>query len=197
VKLVGAGICAAVFVAIAFGDPVELTFTRKAALTTIDTVPSSQDLTHATLTVPDDLIVIAETADGTYEPGVRLRAVRGLAVYCTTQGNSCPPGPGTVHDTLTALIDANETAHSGAELLLLRAAIESVGPLKVTDDYFILKGLLDHPSRDIRAATARALAQLCDTRAINDLRVRYQNESTDQVKLAISAALRTLPCPVN
>jgi hypothetical protein len=38
---------------------------------------------------------------------------------------------------------------------------------------------------------------LCNSNAITALQQRYQNESTDQVKLAISAALRTLPCPVN
>lgn len=195
-RLVVSALLVGALVSVAMGEDMQQQ-AQTWALTTIDSIPSSDDLAHATLVVPDDLIQIASNSDGTREAGVRLRAIRGLAVYCTTPGNSCPPGPGTAHDTLTDLIAATATAHSGADLLLLRAAIESVGPLKVSGDYDKLKGLLDHPSRDIRAATAKALAQLCDTRAIDNLRARYQNESTDQVKLAISAALRTLPCPVN
>jgi hypothetical protein len=188
-RIVVAALLVGALVSIAMGEDMQH---QTWALTTIDTIPSSDDLTHATLVVPDDLVRIASNADGMQEPGVRLRAIRGLAVYCTAPGNTCPS---TVHDTLKTLIQTYATAHSGSDLLLLRAAIESDGPLKVGTDVGLLTGLLDHPSRDIRAASARALGQLCNTAATDALRTRYQNESTDQVKLAISETLRILSQP--
>jgi hypothetical protein len=195
-KLAGAALLLVALIAVAAAS-VQLTFERKAALTTIDTVPSTDDLAQATLSVPDDLVAIAlaATDDGsTVDPGVRLRAIHGLAVYCTATGNSCPDG-GAIHAALEQLITSNAGAHAGSDLLLLRAAIESDGPLKVQTDLSFLAPLLDHPSRDIRAATARALAQLKNCQATSALRQRYQNESTDQVKLAISEALRILSQP--
>lgn len=186
----------AALVAVPAAASIVLSQQQQAALTTIDSVPSSDDLVSATLSVPDDLVAIAANLDGGYEPAVRLRAIHALAVYCTSPSATCPAA-GPVHTTLTDLIGSTASAHAGSDLLVLRAAIEADGPLKVATDLDLLVPLLDHPSRDIRAATARALGQLCNTGAINPLRVRYQNESTDQVKLAISATLRTLPCPVN
>ena len=86
----------------------------------------------------------------------------------------------------------------GSPVLLLRAAIETLGPMGVASDVGVLVPLLDHISRDIRAATARALRDLCNTQAITPLRVRYAKEQTDQVKLAISEALRILDqCTTN
>ncbi len=189
----------AVLAAVATGDVTILQATQQAALTTIDTVPTKSQLQNHDLVVPDDLITIA--ADGEkFEPAVRLRAIHGLAVYCTTPGVTCPDHS-PPHDTLVALITANAGARAGADLLILRAAIESLGPLQVPGDLQQLTDLLNHPSRDIRAAAARALAALCNTAAISYLRVRYQNESTDQVKLVISETLRILSqpgsCPVN
>jgi hypothetical protein len=162
------------------------------ALTTIDEVPTKGELelalTDETDPTPPEQKLIAYALGSGGDVGIQLRAIAALTNY----------GSGAdVHSTLTGLIAAYATAHSGSELLILRAAIEADGPLKVQDDLGILAPLLDHPSRDIRAATARTLAMLCNSNAITALQQRYQNESTDQVKLAISAALRTLPCPVN
>lgn len=164
---------------------------QKSALTTIDSVPTRTQLQSHELVVPDDLITIAANVDQQFEAGVRLRAIHGLAVYCTSVGVSCPKGS-PAHSALVTVISANTAAHAGADLLVLRAAIESLGPLRVTDDLQQLSDLLNHPSRDIRAAAARALGALCNTNAIGALRVRYQNESTDQVKLVISETLRIL-----
>jgi hypothetical protein len=193
-KLAGVAILLGVLVAVATGD--SLTTQQKYVLTPIDSVPSSQDLAEVNLVVPDDLVLITANTGGGYDTAVRLRAIHGLAVYCTTPGNSCPD-LGTVHTALTTLISANASAHAGSELLLLRAAIEADGPLKQVGDLQLFRDLhlLDHPSRDIRAATAKALAQLRNCQATSDLRVRYQNESTDQVKLAISETLRILSQP--
>ena len=44
--------------------------------------------------------------------------------------------------------------------------------------------------------TARALASLCNANAITALRARLGHEGIQQVKLAISDALRVLPCIV-
>jgi len=173
--------------------------TQKAALTTIDSVPTRTQLQSHDLVVPDDLITIAANVDKMFEPGVRLRAIHGLAVYCTSKGVSCPDGS-PAHTALVNVIAANTAAHAGADLLVLRAAIESIGPLQIPGDLSDpggahLADLLNHPSRDIRAAAARALADLRNCQAVQALRVRYQNESTDQVKLVISETLRILSQP--
>ncbi len=82
--------------------------------------------------------------------------------------------------------------------LLLRAAIEALGAAGLgnqggdPNDVAVLVPFLDNTSRDIRAATARALSDLCDTQAIVPLRTRYLGETVPQVRLAISAALRDL-----
>lgn len=201
-KLTGIALVLAALIAVATGDTLtSLSDQQTFALTTIDQVPSSQQLADATLTVPDDLVAVAANVNGTYDTAVRLRAIRGLAVYCKTQDPQEDPCPdtGSVHVALRTLILANKDAHAGSDLLLLRAAIESDGPLKDSGDLDLLLPLLDHPSRDIRATTARALGDLCNTASttVDRLRQRYQNESTDQVKLAISATLRILSQPTN
>jgi HEAT repeat protein len=194
-KVALATVLVAAAVAIATGEPTPGPDTW--VLTTIDQVPTKGQL-DTVLTVPmhpppvQQLLDFAR--DDSEDVGVRLRAIAALSNYCSA--SPCPDMD-PVHAALTELINGNASAHSGSGLLLLRAAIEADGPLKVSNDLGILGPLLDHPSRDIRAATARALGQLCNSNAITPLRQRYQNESTDQVKLAISATLRMLPCPVN
>jgi hypothetical protein len=191
-KLALALVLVGVLVAVATGEPPNA---QTWVLTTIDQVPTKGQL-DAVLNMPmqpppeQQLLTIAQ--DTTSDVGIRLRSVTALSKYCT---QACDGDP--VHTALSNLIRDNANAHSGSGLLLLRAAIEAIGPLKVSNDLGILAPLLDHPSRDIRAATARALGQLCNSAAITPLRQRYQNESTQQVKLAISATLRSLPCPVN
>lgn len=182
------------------GAAAGLDTTTLEALTPIDSIPTRGEL-EAVLgsgTPPSQqLEVLAATGSDT---GVRLRAINALTQYCTAP-TPCGGSGDPIHDTLAGIISANQAKQAGAELVVLRAAIESLGTLRIPEDISILSPLLNHPSRDIRAATARALGVLCNTAAINDLRVRYQNESTDQVKLAISATLRILGqpngCPVN
>jgi hypothetical protein len=87
---------------------------------------------------------------------------------------------------------------AGTSILLLRATIESIGVAKSGDpnDVSRLTPFLDNLSRDIRAATAFALRDLCNSQAITPLRNRYNIElgstGVPQVRLAISAALRDL-----
>ncbi len=85
----------------------------------------------------------------------------------------------------------------GGQLLTLRAAIETLGQLKWNHPatFTVIEGFLDHPNRDVRATTALALRDLCNSSAIQPLRTRLQHEATGQVQLAISAALRVLGQP--
>lgn len=164
------------------------------ALTLIDVVP-----TQAQLDVVFEGAALPELSrianDVEVDIGVRLRAIHALAKYC--------PEPCELtelaHESLASLIGLAKNETVGEPIVLLRAAIETIGTLQVSSDaearagiLTLLTPLLDHSSRDIRAATARALRDLCNTGAITPLRIRYTNEPTEQVKLAISEALRVL-----
>lgn len=199
-KLALATVLVAALGAVATGAT-NLSDVQRAALTTIDTLPSTAQL-EIILNAPDhasaesDLAAIAK--DASVDVGIRLRAVHALSnpAFCPSYPNPCDELD-PVHVDLKSLITANKDQHAGSDLLVLRAAIESIAPLEVLGDMDLLVPLLNHPSRDIRAATAYALGEVQNCQAINELRVRYQNESTDQVKLAISATLRVLSqkCP--
>jgi HEAT repeat protein len=164
------------------------------AMTPIDSV-----LTKETIEALFPLDPVAQLAgmaqDDTVDFGVRLRAIRALAQFC--------PQPGCAdqepHVTLRALLAAEVPGVTdGREILLVRAVIEAIGATRSGDpnDVTRLVPFLDSHSRDLRAATAFALRDLCDPRAIVPLRNRYQVElgtgGVAQVRLAISAALREL-----
>ena len=160
-------------------------------LTTIDEVPTQAQVASAFGSGSDAVTVaamglISIAQDSTSDVGVRLRAIRALASFCPA-----PCGVGIpAHDTLTALL-AIPTA-TGADIMVLRAALESLGQLKVQSDLDKITPFLDDPSRDVRATAAFALRDLCNTTAIQPLRTRLQHEATAQVQLAISSALRVL-----
>jgi len=106
-----------------------------------------------------------------------------------------------VHQSLVTLIENVRSQQvgdsTGKVILLLRAAIEAIGVAKAgTGDVSLLVGFLDNPSRDLRAAAAFALRDLCEQAAVAPLRARYNIEmgstGVPQVRLAISAALRDL-----
>jgi HEAT repeat protein len=130
--------------------------------------------------------------DGSASPAFRLRAIHALSTYCAVPAGSACPGGDPAHQVLVGLVDAYGSAQSGSDLLILRGAVEALGLMKDPDDEAKLAGLLNHPSRDIRSTAALALGALCNTAAQTPLHQRLTNESTDQVKLAISAALRIL-----
>ena len=169
---------------------------QEEALTAIDTVPSRTLYDSLQLDKPlDQATLQAVASDGSASPAFRLRAIHALSTYCAAMsGSACDNDP--AHVTLTGLISTNGSAQSGADLLILRGAVESIGLMRDPNDEGVLANLLNHPSRDIRATAALALGALCNAAAINPLHQRLTNESTDQVKLAISAALRMLSaCP--
>ncbi len=164
---------------------------QQEALTTIDTVPSKT--LYDSLPNPLTQTELEGVAgDGSASPAFRLRAIHALSTYCAA--SPCASDD-PAHVTLAGLIAANGSAQSGADLLILRGAVEAIGPMRVQTDLDALTAMLNHPSRDIRATAALALGALCNSNATSALHQRYGNESTDQVKLAISAALRMLPCP--
>jgi len=184
--------------AVASGS-VTLTPLEEHTLTAIDAVPSRSQLTAVFEGEQAAVQSLTDVAlDAGSDPGIRLRAIHALAKYCPlAAGPACQASdPGwPAHQALAQLVGAGGAAATGAPLLILRAAVESLGPLRVDTDVDLLVPLLDHPSRDIRASTAHALRDLCNTTAINALRVRYQHETVDQVRLAISDALRILAPP--
>jgi HEAT repeat protein len=168
------------------------------ALTPIDSLPSSQQLNLAhggEQSALDNLQAIALQANG--DPGLQLRAVRALTQYCKE-----PCATHEAHLTLLDLIQQPRyrDARAGSDLLILRAIMEAIGVLQVPEDLSYLVVQLEHPSRDIRAAAANALARLGNTAAISPLRMRYQFENgpggVAQVRLAIADALRILGQPI-
>jgi hypothetical protein len=166
-------------------------------LTPLDSVPSSQQITKVFNDSSNALTSLQEIASfppsSGVDRGVQLRAVRALIHYCATSPcTDLDPA----HMTLKNIELAYRDVRAGSDLLILRAAIESLGVLKVPADYTILTAQLQHPSRDIRATTARALRDLGNTQAIPYLRARLNIEQVDQVKTALSDALRVLDQPI-
>lgn len=175
------------------------------ALTVIDTVATPNQLGSAFngQALPG-LATVAQ--DGSADTGMRLRAIHALTFYCpmrddgTGTGNlvaTCVAGD-TALEALIQNVTAGAGAHGGTDLLVLRASVESLGKIGQHDTrpYPLILQFLGHASRDLRATVARALGDLGDCDAQLPLRQRFQQESTDQVKLAISDALRALAtCP--
>jgi HEAT repeat protein len=168
------------------------------ALTQIDASPSKSTLNEMFSTPQaalDNLRAIA--LDHTIDPGVELRAIRALPVYCPTPPLTC--GSTVVHDTLHILIDDyNTTPHTPQSQLRLRAAVEALGATRTSlaSDVDKLIPLLADRSRDVRVTVALALRNVCSAAAIEPLRALFQTEPVEQVRVAISAALRDLrQCP--
>jgi HEAT repeat protein len=176
----------------AHGETTELPPLVVDALTPIDAVPSSDDLNHVFGTPTDAVTHLAQIAtDPNSDVGVKLRAIRALAQY-----KSSDLGTTAAHDALVFVFKFPLYANAklDKELLVLRGVIEALGacPDKQPTDVDLLIPMLQHQSRDIRAATASALRDLGNTNAITPLSDRLNNEQVDQVRIAISKALRVL-----
>jgi HEAT repeat protein len=173
---------------------VEVSLPAQQTLTTIDTIPTADQINQAFhadgSSALQELQLIAN--DEMAKTGIRMRAIRALAKYCTAP---CADSD-AAHQSAVAIVRqmtaATADAPMGPNVLLLRAGIEAVGAMAVQTDLDLLVPLLDYGSRDIRAATARALRDLCNRNADPPLRVRFSKEPTEQVRLAISEALRGL-----
>ncbi|MEO6777731.1 MAG: HEAT repeat domain-containing protein [Kofleriaceae bacterium] len=176
------------------------------ALTLIDSVPSQNQLDDAFCTLPtmcsdhqaaiNGLAAIATDTGATdaSSRNARLHAISALSTYCVAP---CADDE-QAHQTLRSIIAATTGEATGFDAVVLRAAIEAIGPQRVAGDLDLLISQLQNPSRDIRAAVAHSLRDLCNTQAIVPLRQQQQAETSDQVKQAITEALRVLgqgsPC---
>jgi HEAT repeat protein len=183
-------------VASAEGSTVVLTAPIQNVLTPIDSVPTQLELDTAFTDHARALQGLTElSTDVTTDTGIRLRAIHALTRYCAT--SPCVDGD-LAHLALVSIVEATKATTAGPGVVVLRGAIEALGPQRVGTDLPLLVPLLEHQSRDVRAATVHALRDLCNTQAINPLRALLQHETTDQVRLAISEALRILgqaqPC---
>ena len=174
------------------GESPQLTQKMLHGLTPIDSLPTKEELIAI---FPSNTVsqLAAIARDPNIDFGVRLRAIRALPQFCAASCAGTTP-----HVTLVDLLASTPIEPSGWQVLLLRATIESLGVTRSRDpsDVSRLVPYLDHQSRDIRAATAFALRDLCDPDAVPYLRNRYNVEmgptGVPQVRLAISAALRDL-----
>jgi HEAT repeat protein len=179
------------------GDQVQLPNDVKHALTPIDSLPTVDEIENV-FPQPNTVAQLANLANDPDEShvdfGVRLRAIRTLPLFCPASCAGSVP-----HQTLVNLLaGVNSSDQAGKPVLLLRAIIESIGAAKsgASADVTRLVPFLEHPNRDIRAATAFALRDICNQAAVTPLRNRYNLEmgptGVAQVRFAISEALRDL-----
>ncbi len=166
-------------------------------LTPIDTIPTLSEIVE--VAGPDPIARLRDLAlSGSTDFGVQLRAIRALPQFCAPTPTCADLGDSPVHPARLAvqevLTSVSPISTDGRSILRLRAAIEALGAIKSgqQSDVDLLLPFLDHPSRDIRAATARALRDLCLASAIAPLRTRHEQEPVAQVRLQISAALGDL-----
>jgi len=147
-----------------------------------DFVPGRPSLDEAAGSSAEvDLQTLAADDSGATDTGIRLRAIRALSQY-----------PDAETTTVLADIIAQHNGASGADTLFLRAALEALAAVDGADAVATIAPSLDHPSRDVRAGAARALATTGTILAIPILRQRLGDEPTLQVRLAISSAIRKL-----
>jgi HEAT repeat protein len=173
----------------------ELTQQVQNVLSTMDIVPTEVEIDTAFNDHAQALAgLVTIVADVGTDVGIQLRAIHALSKYCAAP--QCVDSD-VAHQTLVSVITANydPNVSTGSSVVILRAAVEAIGPQRVGTDLPLLAPMLGHTSRDIRAATAHALRDLCNTEAIAPLRIQQQNETSDQVRQAITEALRILGQP--
>lgn len=154
-------------------------------LSGVDFIPGKPALDDVLDDPNPDLIALA--TDTEMDPGLRLRAVRALALY---------PGDAT-RTVLLSLLADNGSTPSGTETLLVRAAMYALATIDGASAVGPLAPLLDHPSRDVVADAALALALTGSPAATPFLGQRKAVEEalespSQQVLWAIHEALRAL-----
>ncbi len=145
----------------------------------IDYLPTAQELAQAG---GDPATVAAIATNDGADPGVRLRAFRTLGQF------DSPTAKASLTQSLTALRDSPVPV----DRLYLIAAAEALGEhggATAVDD---LAALLDHESRDVRAAAATALGRTGARDACAALSAQVSAEDVPQVRAAINAALTAL-----
>lgn len=158
------------------------------ALTSIDTLPTKQDLEVLLASPNNELVMLRDYALGpSFDFGMRLRAIRTLPHFCAQQMDQC-------RAAIHAVLD-DQSGTTGQRILRHRAAIEALGAAKTGqgEDVDRVIGFLDHESRDVRVAAVRVLRDLCDPKAIDPLRARGAiSTEVTQVRQAIIEALEVL-----
>ena len=101
-------------------------------LTTIDTVPTKAQLDTIIFQGQDALTNLAAIAMGTTtdDTGIRLRAITALTNYCAT--SPCIDSD-VAHQALYSLVTQKAEAQSGSDIVMLRGAIEALGPQTCPD----------------------------------------------------------------
>jgi HEAT repeat protein len=151
----------------------------------IDFVPQKGDLDAAMASPLSSLISRAK--DDAEDPGVRLRAIRALSQYPSTESKAA----------LIDVINHFAAARNGTSVLHLRAAIEALGDIGTSDEVSVITPFLNaDDSLDLRATAARALGVIRSPLAVSPLRARQQAEmgpsGSQEVLLAITEALRAI-----
>lgn len=161
-------------------------------LSGVDFVPSPGDF-DAILgeNALDDLIAIAK--DSSVDAGVRIRAYRALSHY---PGVAAEEALADAIDKYSVLEEEDGTtialASTGVDTILLRSAMDSLAAIAGANAVDRIGDMLDHHSRDVRAAAARALAVTGSADALPYLFKRRDIEEVMQVRLAIEEAIRLL-----
>jgi HEAT repeat protein len=152
----------------------------------IDFAPSRADLDAAMDVALDELIEIVQ--DPEEDEGIRLRAIRALSQWTD------PAAVAALQQVLTT----QQGARDGIEVLQLRAAIEALAEIGGSDKVAMIvpfleaEGATPEDARDLRATAAKALGVIADEDAEAPLSERQEHEQTDQVKFAITEALRAI-----
>jgi len=158
-------------------------------MTSIDSVPTKQELTSL-LGADNELMMLRSYAlDPNVDFGMRLRAVRAMAHFCPEQPQQCHTAIWDVFQDIDAASDP-----PGWKILRQRAAIEALGVARsgLPQDLQLLLGFLNHSSRDLRVASVRAMRDLCDPAALPDLKRRFAVDESQQVRLAIAQTVEVL-----
>ncbi|HUH03112.1 MAG TPA: HEAT repeat domain-containing protein [Kofleriaceae bacterium] len=169
-------------------DPIALTLPDADVadiLSGVDFIPGKPALEGVLDDPNPDLIALA--TDTEMDPGLRLRAVRALALY---------PGDATRAVLLSLLAD-NGSIPAGIETLLVRAAMYALATIDGAAAVGPLAPLLDHPSRDVVADAAHALALTGSPAASPFLGQRKAAEEllalpSQQIIWALNEAIRAL-----
>lgn len=158
------------------GDPVQ------ELLSGVDFVPGRDGLDAAAGGQAEaDLLDLARAESDGHDPGIRLRAIRALALY-----------PGSDAATALEQVIADNADGEGLSTLYTRAALMALAEVDGSAAVGTIAAQLDHPVLDVRATAARALAATDAATAVAPLRERLGEEKSPQVRLAISSAIRQL-----
>jgi hypothetical protein len=173
-------------------------------LTAIDNLPSIHVLSELFTTEAAAQSLATIASDPNTDPGIRIRAVRTMAGYCTggdPDAHCADPGS-QVHTAITNLIQAylDNPAPTPTELVLMRAAVETLGVANaVAPDVDVphLLALLKSESRDVRATVVRTLSTTCALEARDVVSTLKRTEPTAQVRGELNLAEQTIStrCP--